>query len=215
MMMISSTPLQGTLFFAGFLVLCVASVLLSRDTADAVSIWVFVVTAVVALGVYAFWNIRKEAALEKDSTRVINENFFEDLTSDNQIQDSHVWMSGAFPKKLVYVVRDSELVKTLTSLSSLMERRVFVELVGRMEIFKRHYYDALRSVKESKKPMLLHALVADLQAVKKSIVNYMQSLVHQIPTDKQDKLFAIIDELSMLMKEAITRIKRMYAITMV
>jgi hypothetical protein len=224
-MLVPSTylPSIAPLSLLAFLVTTVV-VVLSSGTSEAAARYVFVVSMVLGFVVYGFWNIRKDVALQKDSTRVINENFFADVLAEGksraiQIVDDNLLVSGSLPSKLVYVIRDSKLVQVLTSLSSVLERNTFVELVGRMESFKRQYYKTLeRYYDEVKKRVnatsfMRHDATADLQSIKQSILKYVHSLVHQLPPEKQERLFGIIDDLSTLMNDAITRLKRVYAYT--
>lgn len=189
---------------------------LSVDTPESAAKWIFVAMAVTSFAAYALWNIRRDEASTLDNARVINGGFFEDVKNENrQIQDDTLWLSGYLPDRLVYVIRDSKLVQVLTSVSSLLERRTFIELVARLEAFKKHYYAALEkhfdSIQSSDILIPLYDVAADLRAMKNSILRFMHSLVHQIPPEKQAKLFEIIDEISASMQDAIKRLKKVYA----
>ncbi len=211
-MMSSVAPL--TMY--GFLLLCMVLVLTVRGS-EAAKV-VLIVVAIGGFALYSYTRLQRDASLQKDTTRVINERFFDDSHNLTQTNDDVVYMSGNLPKRLRYVIRDTHLVKILTGISSMFNKTTFVELVARMEAFKKRYYTALRqykkdlaSTKETGKRFVRYEAWSDLKVIKKSIDAYMQSLVHQVPVNMQPKLFSTIDKVSGVMKDGIARLKRMYA----
>lgn len=215
------------LMMVGFLLLCVVVVLVAWESprGHAPAKTVLIVVLVVGFALYGYSKVTQDITLQRDSTKVINERFFADVlgstqsTQTVQTTDDVVWMSGSLPQRLKFVTRDSRLVKTLTGISSMFDKNTFVELVARMETFKKQYYmalqqyqkDAVEGGKDLGRRFVRYKAWSDLKVAKQSVEKFLQSLVHQVPASMQPTLFATIDSLSAAMQDGVARLKRMYA----